>query len=147
LHLAKDPTRFQVTVIPKAPFLVVPETSSERREYAPIGWLNPPTVPSNLVRILLDANLWHFGILTSSMHMAWLRQIGGRLESRYRYSVGIVYNTFPWPEVTDKQRSRINTLAQAILNARLKFPDSTLADLYDVEVMPQQLRKAEARFC
>jgi hypothetical protein len=108
----------------------------------PIGWLNPPVIPSNLVRVLLDADLWHFGILTSSMHMAWLRQIGGRLKSDYRYSVGIVYNTFPWPEVTDQQQRGIRSLAQGIMDARAQFPESTLADLYDVDTMPPPLRKA-----
>lgn len=142
--LADTPAEFHVTVIPNAPFLCIPETTSETREYVPISWVNPPAIPSNLVRILRDADLWHFGILTSSMHMAWLRQIGGRLESRYRYSVGIVYNTFPWPEVTDKQKAHIRTLAQAVLDARLQFPDSTLADLYDVDVMPPKLRKAHS---
>ena len=141
-ELAESPTRFHVTVIPDRPFLVIPEVSSERRAYVPIGWLEPPVIPSNLVRVLLDADLWHFGILTSAMHMAWLRQIGGRLESRYRYSIGIVYNTFPWPEATDEQRAKIRLLAQAVLNARAEFPNSTLADLYDVDVMPHQLRKA-----
>jgi hypothetical protein len=142
LQLAEAPTRFQVTVIPTAPFMVIPEVSSERRAYVPIGWLRPPTIPSNLVRVLLDADLWHFGVLTSTMHMAWLRQIGGRLKSDYRYSVGIVYNTFPWPDATDRQRARIRTLAQAVLDARLQFPQSTLADLYDADAMPSQLRKA-----
>jgi hypothetical protein len=141
LQLADTPTRFQVTVIPQAPFLVIPEVSSEHRHYVPIGYVKPPTVPSNLVRVLLDADLWHFGILTSAMHMAWLRQIGGRLKSDYRYSVGIVYNTFPWPDMTDRQRARIRSLAQAVLDARAQFPNSTLADLYDVDAMPPQLRK------
>jgi hypothetical protein len=141
-ELANSPTRFHVTVLPDRPFLVIPESSSETRDYVPIGWLSPPTVPSSLVRVLLDADLWHFGILTSHMHMAWLRQIGGRLKSDYRYSVGIVYNTFPWPEATDEQRARIRSLAQAVLDARVAFPNSTLADLYDVDVMPHQLRKA-----
>jgi hypothetical protein len=140
--LAETPSRFHVTVIPNRPFLVIPEVSSERRAYVPIGWLQPPIIPSNLLRVLLDADLWHFGIITSAMHMAWLRQIGGRLESRYRYSIGIVYNTFPWPEATDEQRSKIRSLAQSVLDARAEFPNSTLADLYDVDVMPHQLRKA-----
>ena len=140
--LAETPTRFHVTVVPNRPFLVIPESSSERRAYVPMGWLRPPTIPSNLVRVLLNADLWHFGVLTSTMHMAWLRQIGGRLKSDYRYSVGIVYNTFPWPDATDQQRAKIRTLAQAVLDARTQFPQSTLADLYDADVMPRQLRKA-----
>jgi hypothetical protein len=140
--LADTPTRFHVTVVPDRPFLVIPEVSSERRDYVPIGWLKPPAIPSNLVRVLLDADLWHFGIVTSTMHMAWLRQIGGRLESRYRYSIGIVYNPFPWPEATEQQRAKIRSLAQAVLNARMEFPKSTLADLYDVDAMPPPLRKA-----
>jgi hypothetical protein len=140
--LAETPTRFHVTVAPSKPFLVIPEVSSERRPYVPIGWLRPPTIPSNLVRVLLDADLWHFGILTSAMHMAWLRQIGGRLKSDYRYSIGIVYNPFPWPEATEPQREKVKVLAQAVLDARAKFPGSTLADLYDVDAMPPQLRKA-----
>lgn len=143
--LARMPTRFHVTVVPESPFLVIPEVSSERRDYVPIGWLEPPTIPSNLVRVLLDADLWHFGILTSAMHMAWLRQIGGRLESRYRYSIGIVYNTFPWPDASDAQRTRIRTLAQAVLDARREFPNSTMADLYDPDVMPPSLRHAHQR--
>ncbi|MEP9835528.1 type IIL restriction-modification enzyme MmeI, partial [Staphylococcus aureus] len=89
--LAETPTRFHVTVLPQRPFLVIPKVSSERREYVPIGWLEPPTVPSDLVFVLQDADLWHFGVLTSRMHMAWLRHIGGRLKSDYRYSAGIVY--------------------------------------------------------
>ena len=141
-ELAQTPTRFHVTVVPKRPFLVIPETSSEKRDYVPIGWLKPPTIPSNLVRVLLDADLWHFGILTSAMHMAWLRQIGGRLKCDYRYSVGIVYNTFPWPEVTDQQRGKIRSLAQSVLDARSSFPNSTFGDLYDIDLMPPQLRKA-----
>ena len=95
--LAATPTLYHVNVIPIAPFLVIPEVSSERREYAPIGWLEPPVIPSNLVRILVNATLADFALLTSAMHMAWLRHIGGRLKSDYRYSIGLVYNTFPMP--------------------------------------------------
>jgi hypothetical protein len=140
--LADQPTRFHVTVVPDGPFLVIPESSSEKRDYVPIGWLNPPTIPSSLVRVLLGADLWHFGVLTSTMHMAWLRQIGGRLKSDYRYSVGIVYNTYPWPQASEKQKAHVRDLAQNVLNARLQFPGSSLADLYDRDVMPQPLRKA-----
>ena len=91
--LAATPTLYHVNVIPTTPFLVIPESSSERRDYAPIGWLEPPTIPSNLVRILNNATLTDFALLASAMHMAWLRHIGGRLKSDYRYSIGIVYNT------------------------------------------------------
>jgi hypothetical protein len=140
--LAETPTLFHVTVAPSSPFLAIPKVSSERRDYVPIGWMKPPTIPSDLVFVLQDADMWHFGVLTSAMHMAWLRQIGGRLESRYRYSIGIVYNTFPWPEATDRQQARIQALAQTVLDARAQFPGCTLADLYDVDAMPPKLRKA-----
>jgi hypothetical protein len=142
LAIANCPERYNVEVIPDRPFLVIPEVSSERRDYVPIGWLKPPAIPSNLVRALLDADLWHFGVLTSRMHMAWLRHIGGRLESRYRYSIGIVYNTFPWPEAIEQQRERVRGLAQTVLEARRQFPGATLADLYDSDVMKPQLRQA-----
>ena len=140
--LAAFPARFHVTVIPDAPFLVIPEVSSERRDYVPIGWLEPPVVPSNLVRVVLDASTYDFAIITSRMHMAWLRNVGGRLESRYRYSIGIVYNTFPWPQADDKARAKVSALAQAVLDARALYPDCTLADLYDPDSMPPDLRKA-----
>lgn len=144
LALADTPTEFHVTVIPESPFLVIPEVSSENREYVPIGWAEPPIIPSNLVRILPNAGLWHFGILTSTMHMAWLRDIGGRLESRYRYSIGLVYNTFPWPDSTPAQQKKVEALAQAVLDARAlpKNATSSLADLYDPDTMPAELRKA-----
>ncbi len=140
--LAAMPTRFHVTVVPDRPFLVIPEVSSERRAYVPIGWLEPPTIPSNLLRALAGATLWHFGILTSAMHMAWLRQIGGRLKSDYRYSIGIVYNTFPWPEATARQIEHVSGLAGAVLEARAQHGGSSFADLYDPDRMPQDLRKA-----
>ena len=142
LRLATTPTKFQVTVIPDRPFLVIPETTSENRDYVPIAWLQPPVVPSNLVRVLLDATLWHFAILTSRMHMAWLRHIGGRLESRYRYSIGVVYNNFPWPQANEREKARIESLAQTILNVRARFTASSLADLYDVDAMAPELAKA-----
>ena len=138
--LAKTPTLYHVNVIPSGPFLVVPETSSERREYVPIGWLEPPSIPSNLVRILEDASLTDFSLLTSAMHMAWLRHVGGRLESRYRYSIGLVYNTFPPPKGSNL--SKLEPLAQAVLDARAEYPDSTLADLYGPDLMPPSLNRA-----
>jgi hypothetical protein len=140
--LANTPTLYHVNVLPDRPFLVIPEVSSERREYVPIAWLEPPTVPSNLVRVLLDATVSDFSILTSAMHMSWLRYIGGRLKSDYRYSVGLVYNTFPWPEVSKSARERVERLAQAVLDARADHPGATLADLYDPNLMPVNLRKA-----
>ena len=141
LKLAETPTLWQVNLIPTAPFLVIPEVSSERRDYAPIGWLEPPTIPSNLVRVLENATLADFALLTSAMHMAWLRQIGGRLESRYRYSIGSVYNTFPLPS-KGAVLSKLRPLAQAVLNARAAHPGATLAQLYDPDLMPPDLRRA-----
>lgn len=140
--LADTPCEFHVTVIPASPFLAVPEVSSERREYIPTGWLSPPTIPSNKLRFIKDADLWHFGVLTSRMHMAWMRHIGGRLESRYQYSIGVVYNTFPWPKASTAQCQEIRRLAQAVIDARALFPGSTLADLYDATVMKPELRRA-----
>ncbi len=142
LAIADYPDKYNVEVIPDRPFLVIHEVSSERREYVPIGWLEAPTIPSNLVRVLLDADLWHFGILTSRMHMSWLRYIGGRLKSDYRYSIGVVYNPFPWPNATEAQQKRVRALAQAVLDARSMFPGATLADLYDADVMIPELRRA-----
>ena len=139
--LAETPTLYHVNVVPEAPFLVVPEVSSERREYVPIGWLEPPVVPSNLVRVLQNATLTDFAILTSAMHMAWLRHVSGRLKSDYRYSIGLVYNTFPMPDEGADLQS-LNSLAQAVLDARTVHPDATLADLYDPDLMPPGLRKA-----
>ena len=141
LKLADTPSLWQINLIPAAPFLVVPEVSSERRDYAPIGWLEPPVIPSNLVRILENATLADFGLVTSAMHMSWLRHIGGRLESRYRYSIGLVYNTFPLPP-KDADLSRLGVLAQDVLDARAAHPDATLADLYDPDLMPPNLRRA-----
>jgi hypothetical protein len=140
--LAAVPTQFHVTLMPKLPFLAIPEVSSERREYVPIGWLEPPCIPSNKILVIENATLDLFGLVTSRIHMAWLRHIGGRLKSDYQYSGGIVYNTFPWPELNDPQRSKLSALAQAVLDARLAHPGSTLADLYDPDTMPPDLRKA-----
>ena len=145
--LAETPTLYHVNVVPNDPFLVIPEVSSERREYVPIGWLEPPIVPSNLVRVLEGTNRPTFALLTSAMHMAWLRHIGGRLKSDYRYSVGLVYNTFPTPTgwIDDDARAALEPLAQAVLDARAAHPDSTLADLYDPDLTPPDLRRAHQR--
>jgi hypothetical protein len=144
--LADTPTQFHVTVLPTAPFLAVPENSSETRDYLPIGWLEPPIVPSNKLRFIKDADLWHFAILTSRIHMAWLRYVGGRIKSDFQYSIGIVYNAFPWPTSTEVQKSWARKLAQGVLDARAlilaMFPESTLADLYDATTMKPELRRA-----
>ena len=140
--LAETPTLYHVNVIPTAPFLVVPEVSSERRDYIPIAWLEPPVIPSNLVRIIENASKPLFALLTSAMHVSWLRYIGGRLESRYRYSIGLVYNTFPLPPVPPDRLQRLAPHADAVLAARANHPDATLADLYDPDLMPADLRKA-----
>lgn len=141
-EMAESPALFHFTTIPKSDFLVLPEVSSERRAYVPMGWLKPPTIPSNLVRVIEDLDVSDFGILTSAMHMAWLRNIGGRLKSDYRYSIGIVYNTFPWPVMNPAQKEKIGALAQDVLDARARHPGATLADLYDPDAMPADLRRA-----
>ena len=141
VKLAETPTLYHVNVLPAAPFLVIPKVSSERREYVPIGWLEPPTIPSDLVFVLQDAALADFALLTSTMHMAWLRHIGGRLKSDYRYSIGLVYNTFPMlPKGANL--SKLEPLAQAVLDARATHPGATLAELYDPDLMPPNLRLA-----
>ena len=140
-ELAATPTLYHVNVLPEEPFLVVPEVSSERREYVPIGWLEPPAVPSNLVRVMEHATLADFALLTSAMHMAWLRCVGGRLKSDYRYSIGLVYNTFPVPP-EGANLSSLEPLGQAILDARAAHPNASLADLYDPDLMPPNLWKA-----
>jgi hypothetical protein len=141
--LAATPTRFHVENIPDAPYLVIPEVSSERRRFIPIGFMQPDTLSSNLVKIIPHATLYHFGILTSTMHMAWTRYTCGRMESRYRYSAGIVYNNYPWPdEPTDKQRAAVEAAAQSVLDARAQFPQSSLADLYDPLTWKPAMAKA-----
>ena len=142
LAIADYPTQYNVNVIPTAPFLVVPKVSSERREYVPIGWLEPPTIPSDLVFVLNDATKPLFALLTSAMHVSWLRYIGGRLKSDYRYSIGLVYNTFPLPPVPTERLQRLAPHTDAVLATRANHPDATLADLYDPDLMPADLRKA-----
>ena len=129
--LAETPTRFHVENMPEGNSILIPEVSSERRRYVPMGFVGPETFCSNLVRLIPDATLYHFGVLHSQMHNAWMRTVAGRLESRYRYSAGVVYNNFVWPEPTGEQRARIEQCAQAVLDARAAHPDATLADMYD----------------
>ncbi|MBH5400447.1 class I SAM-dependent DNA methyltransferase [Bradyrhizobium sp. CNPSo 4010] len=141
--LADTPAQFHVTVIPKSPILVVPEVSSETRRYIPMGWLEPPIIPSNKLRFIKDADLYQFGVMSSAMHMAWTTFVGGRLESRFQYSIGINYNAFPWPAAPgEKEVEKVRTLAKAVLDARKQFPDSSLADIYDATSMPPVLLKA-----
>jgi hypothetical protein len=107
-----------------------------------MGFLSSNVIASDAVQIIPNASLYHFGILTSNVHMAWMRVVCGRLEMRYRYSKDIVYNNFPWPTPTDEQKAKIEQTAQAILDARAKYPDCSLADLYDEVTMPPELRRA-----
>ena len=139
--LAERPTQFRETMNPDA-FLIVPSVSSERRRYIPIGFMDRNTIATNLVLILPNATLYHFGVLTSSVHMGWMRTVCGRLKSDYRYSAKIVYNNFPWPEASEDDEEKIAATAQGILDARKLYPDSSFADLYDETTMPIELRKA-----
>ncbi|MDQ1243890.1 MAG: hypothetical protein QG565_230 [Campylobacterota bacterium] len=141
--LAQTPTRFHVENMPISTYLALPETSSENRDYLPIGFMTPDILCSNAMKILPNATLFHFGILTSKMHNDWMRYVAGRLKSDYRYSVGIVYNNFPFPlEVKGIQKEQIETLAQNILDIRAEFEGASLADLYNPLTMPPKLLKA-----
>ena len=143
-RMADYPTLVGVDERLAADYLVIPNTSSERRSYIPIGWLSPDVIANQKLRILPDATLEDFALLTSAMHMAWMRTVTGRLESRYMYSVGVVYNTFPLPPKSTKQ-CKLEPLAQAVLDARANHPDATLADLYDPDAMPPNLRRAHQK--
>jgi hypothetical protein len=136
------PTRFRETNNPEK-CLVIPVVSSESRNYIPMGFIDKKTISTNANLIMPDANLYHFGVLMSTIHMAWVKSVCGRLESRFRYSKDIVYNNYPWPEnPNDKQIKAIETASQKVLDARLQFPNSSLADLYDPLTMPPTLVKA-----
>jgi len=140
--MADYPMLFGENRQPDSKYLLVPRVSSERRRYVPIGFLNNDVIASDAVQIIPNASLYHFGILTSNVHMAWMRVVCGRLKSDYRYSKDIVYNNFPWPTPTEEQKAKIEATAQAILDARTKYPDSSLSDLYDEVAMPPELRRA-----
>ena len=142
--LAERPTRFHVENIPTSPYLVIPEVSSEKREYVPIGFMDQNTFASNLVKVMPNATLYHFGVVTSKMHMVWMRYVCGRMKSDYRYSVGIVYNNFPWPDVDEHQIKAIESAAQHVLDARNNHPNDSFALLYDPITMPEDLRKAHS---
>jgi hypothetical protein len=148
--LADTPTRFHVENMPDTSYLVLPEVSSERRVFIPFGFENPETLCSNLVKVAPNATSLHFGVLSSTMHNAWVRATCGRLESRYRYSKDIVYNNYPWPgfagePLSDKHRTAIEQAAQCVLDARAQFADASLADLYDPLTMPPALLKAHQK--
>ena len=144
-RLAKTPALFGEIRQPSTPYLLVPKVSSESRPYLPVGFVKPNVIANGSALIVPNARLFHFGVLSSAMHMAWMRYTCGRLESRYQYSSQIVYNNYPWPESPSvKQRAAVEAAAQAVLDARKKFPDATLADLYDRLAMPPALVKAHA---
>ena len=140
--IADTPTRFHVENMPQGSFIVIPQVSSQRRRYIPMGYMDDGVLCSDKVRIMPEGTLYHFGVLESTAHMAWMRTICCRLKSDYSYTINDVYNNFPWPNPTEAQRAKIEQTAQAILDARAKFPDCSLADLYDEVAMPPELRKA-----
>lgn len=141
LKLANTPTLFREQINPES-YLIIPCVSSEKRKYIPIGFLDGDTIPVMGTVIVPNANLIDFGILTSNVHMAWMRTVAGRLEMRYRYSKDIVYNNFPWPKVSEEQENKIKFTAKKIIEARELYPESSLSDLYDELTMPSELRKA-----
>lgn len=139
---AATPALFDEIKECKTDYIAIPKTSSQTRRYIPMGFLESNVISGDAIRILPDTNLYIFGVLTSNVHMAWMRTVAGRMKSDYSYSNTIVYNNFPWPEVTDEQKEMISKTAQAILDARALYPDSSLADLYDELTMPVELRRA-----
>lgn len=139
---AEYPTLFQQIRQPESSYIIVPRVSSENRRYIPIGFMTPECIASDSVQFIPNAELFEFGVLTSNVHMAWMRAICGRLKSDYRYSAKIVYNNFPWPDLNDEQKKSIEQTAQTILDARELYFDSSLADLYDPLTMPPELQKA-----
>lgn len=139
---AKTPTLFAQIAQPDSSYIAIPKTSSQRREYIPMGFLDESVIASDLLFLIPNATLYNFGVLSSNTHNAWVRIVAGRLKSDYRYSKNIVYNNFPWPVIDDKAKAKIEKTAQGILDARKLYPNSSLADLYDPLTMPIELRKA-----
>ena len=140
--LADTPHLFGEIRQPETNYLLVPAVSSENRRYIPIGFMSEEDIATNRVYVIPDATLYDFGIMTSNVHMAWMRTVAGRLELRYNYSATVVYNTFPWPKIKKEQKNKIEKTAQKILEARTLYPESSLSDLYDEISMPVELRKA-----
>ena len=143
--LALKPRRFQTENIPESTYVAIPEVSSERRMFIPIGFMTPDVMCSNKLRLMPNASLYHFGILTSTMHNAWMRAVSCRMKSDYSYSIKIIYNNFPWPEATEAQQEKISALAQGVLDARALYPECSLADLYDPLTMPPELVTAHRK--
>ena len=142
-RMASTPTLFAQIAQPNVDYLAIPEVSSEKRTYIPMAFLHKDIICSNKIQFIPDASMFHFGVLTSAMHMAWMRRVAGRLESRYSYSNSLVYNNFPWPvQATEAQRARVEAQAQAVLDARARYPDSTLGEFYDPLLMPADLLRA-----
>jgi len=141
VKLADKPTRFHVENMPISNYLLIPKVSSERRQYIPVGFMGADVLSSDLVFIISDATLYHFGVLTSSVHNAWMRVVCGRLKSDFRYSKDIVYNNFPWPHPSDSQREKIEQSAQMILDARDRYLDASMADLYGNLILFPELMK------
>jgi hypothetical protein len=142
-NIASIPTRFHVEHIPDRPYLLIPRVSSEKRDFIPIGFMKPSVLASDATLIIPNATLYHFGVLSSTMHMAWVRQVCGRLKSDFRYSSKLVYNNYPWPtDATAAQKQAVEKAAQGVLDARASFPGHTLADQYDPLAMPKSLRDA-----
>ena len=139
---ANTPTLFQEIRHPESEYIIIPRHSSENRRYIPFGFVSPEIIVNDAVQIIPGASLYHFGILTSNVHMAWVRAVCGRIKSDYRYSKDIVYNNFPWPTPTEQQKQKIEQTAQAVLDARSLYSDCSLAALYDELTMPPELRKA-----
>jgi len=145
IELAKTPALFAEVRQPESSYIAFPTVSSENREYIPIAYLDKYTIASNQVYVIAGATIFDFGILESIMHMTWVRYVCGRLKSDYRYSSKLVYNNFPWPEkVNNEQKKKVEECAQKVLDVRLQFPHSSLADLYDPNTTPPELVKAHA---
>ncbi len=140
--LADNPSKFHFENIPSKPFLVIPQTSSGKRRYVPIGFLTPDVLVNNKLQVMRNGGLYELGILSSNIHNAWLRVVAGRIRADFTYSVSVVYNTYPWPHPTDTRKKEIEQTAQGILDARALYPACSLADLYDPLTMPPELRKA-----
>lgn len=142
---AENPMRFQEVRQPDTEYIIVPRHSSQSRRYIPFGFVSPEIIVNDAVQIIPNATLYEFGVLTSNVHMSWVRAVCGRIKSDYRYSKDIVYNNFPWPTPSDSQKQKIEQTAQGILDVRALYPDSSLADLYDPLTMPPELRKAHTK--